>query len=338
MLNTDIKKKLIFIVTDFPNPLLPSPEAEARLSICCFLTGRSNWQQLSDLLPSQRYVLIQPQSQSELLQILERSNSLEHNSPQIDCLLLQDSPALIGLISWLGEHATLLPTVILTDKAPSEATEKPFPILYHEAEVRLSMAQIDLIPGKLQEAIEAFLQLSPACYIPEAEDLEDFGAEMGGYINSLEDPDSAKIQLVTQQQRLSDKLKERLGYLGVYYKRSSQVFLRNLPLEEQTLLITELKAQYRGIVLGYFTGDQEINQKIDAYVDMAFFADIPVSQVVEIHMEVMDDFVKQLKLEGRSDEIVLDYRLTLIDALAHLCEMYRRSIPTESRKSDGILF
>jgi circadian clock protein KaiA len=330
-LNTDIKKKLIFIVTDFPNPLLPSPEAEARLSVCCFLTGRSHWQQLSDLLPNHRYALIQPQSQSELLRILER------DSQQIDCLLLQDSPALIGLISWLGEHATLLPTVILTHKAPSEAPEKPVPILYHEAEIQLSITELERIPSKLQEAIEAFLQLSPACYIPEPDDLEDFGAEMGGYINSLEDPASAKIQLATQQQRLSEKLKERLGYLGVYYKRSSQVFLRNLPLEEQTLLLSELKVQYRSIVLGYFTGDQEINQKIDAYVDMAFFADIPVSQVVEIHMEVMDDFVKQLKLEGRSDEIVLDYRLTLIDALAHLCEMYRRSIPTESRKPETFL-
>jgi circadian clock protein KaiA len=331
MLNTDIKKKLIFIVTDLPVPLLSSPEAKARLSVCCFMTGRSNWQQLCELLPNTRYTLIQPQSQSELLNILER------NSQQIDCLLLQDSPALIGLVSWLGEHATLLPTVILTDKVPSDATEKPFPILYHEAEVLLSMAQLELIPDKLDAAIEGFLQLSPATYIAEPDDLEDFGAEMGGYINSLEDPGSAKIKLINQQQRLSDKLKERLGYLGVYYKRSSQVFLRNLPSEEQTILITELKAQYRGIVLGYFTGDQEINQKIDAYVDMAFFADIPVSQVVEIHMEVMDDFAKQLKLEGRSDEIVLDYRLTLIDALAHLCEMYRRSIPTESRIPDALL-
>jgi circadian clock protein KaiA len=328
MLNTDIKKKLIFIVTDFPNPLLPSsPEAKTRLSICCFLTGRSNWQQLCKLLPNDRYNLIQPQSQGELLSILER------NSQQIDCLLLQESPALIGLISWLGEHATLLPTVILTENAPSAPTEKPL-ILYHAAEVKLSMAQLDLIPDQLDAALAAFLKLSPASYIPEPEDLEDFGAEMGGYFNSVEDLESAKIQLVNQQQRLADKLKERLGYLGVYYKRSSPVFLRNLSLEEQTLLITELKAQYRGIVLGYFTGDQEINQKIDAYVDMAFFADIPVSQVVEIHMEVMDDFVKQLKIEGRSDEIVLDYRLTLIDALAHLCEMYRRSIPTDSRKAD----
>ncbi len=331
MLNTDIKKKLIFIVTDLPVPLLSSPEAKARLSVCCFMTGRSNWQKLCELLPNTRYTLIQPQSQSELLNILER------NSQQIDCLLLQESPALIGLISWLGEHATLLPTVILTDKAPSDATEKPFPILYHEAEVLLSMAQLELIPDKLDAAIEGFLQLSPAAYIPEPEDLADFGAEMGGYIHNLGDPDSAKTQLINQQQRLSDKLKERLGYLGIYYKRSSKVFLRNLSPEEQTLLIMELKAQYRGIVLGYFTGEEDINQKIDAYVDTAFFADLPVSQVVEIHMEVMDDFAKQLKLEGRSDDIVLDYRLTLIDALAHLCEMYRRSIPTESPIPSALL-
>jgi circadian clock protein KaiA len=47
-------------------------------------------------------------------------------------------------------------------------------------------------------------------------------------------------------------------------------------------------------------------------------------------MELMDEFSKQLKLEGRNDDILQDYRLTLIDTIAHLCEMYRRSIPRES--------
>jgi circadian clock protein KaiA len=327
MFNTDIKKKLIFIVTDLPVPLLSSPESEARLSVCCFLTGRSNWDQLSERLPKNRYSLIQPQSQSELLRILEQDHQ------QIDCLLLQESPALIGLVSWLGEHATLLPTVILMNRSLSEQS---IPTLYHAAEVRLPIAQLDQVAETIHGAIEAFLQLSPACYVAEPDEPDDFGAEMGGYIATIEDGDNAKTQLISQQQRLSDKLKERLGYLGVYYKRSSQAFLRNLLPEEQQEVIADLKSQYRGIVLGYFNGDQEINQKIDAYVDMAFFADLPVSQVVEIHMEVMDDFVKQLKLEGRSDEIVLDYRLTLIDALAHLCEMYRRSIPRDMQGTEAL--
>jgi len=46
-------------------------------------------------------------------------------------------------------------------------------------------------------------------------------------------------------------------------------------------------------------------------------------------MDLMETFAKQLKLESRSEEILLDYRLTLIDVIAHLCEMYRRSIPRE---------
>lgn len=53
------------------------------------------------------------------------------------------------------------------------------------------------------------------------------------------------------------------------------------------------------------------------------------SQILEIHMELMDEFSQQLKLEGRSEDILQDYRLALIDILAHLGEMYRRSIPRE---------
>jgi len=54
-----------------------------------------------------------------------------------------------------------------------------------------------------------------------------------------------------------------------------------------------------------------------------------VPQIIEIHMELIDEFSKQLKLEGRNDEVLLDYRLTLIDILAHLCEVYRCSIPKQ---------
>ena len=46
-------------------------------------------------------------------------------------------------------------------------------------------------------------------------------------------------------------------------------------------------------------------------------------------MELMEEFSNQLKLEGRSEDVLLDYRLTLIDIIAHLCEMYRRSVPRE---------
>ena len=43
-------------------------------------------------------------------------------------------------------------------------------------------------------------------------------------------------------------------------------------------------------------------------------------------MELMDDFSQQLKLEGRSNDIILDHRLALVDIIANLGEMYRRSL------------
>ncbi len=134
---------------------------------------------------------------------------------------------------------------------------------------------------------------------------------------------------MSQQNRLAEKLKERLGYLGIYYKREPRFFLKNLPHEEKQSLLQELRSEYREIVLAYFAEDGTLNTRVDRFVEQAFFSDMAVAQVVEIHMELMDALATQLKLEGRSEEILLDYRLTLIDIIAHLCEMYRRSIPRE---------
>ncbi|MBW4467946.1 MAG: circadian clock protein KaiA [Pegethrix bostrychoides GSE-TBD4-15B] len=135
---------------------------------------------------------------------------------------------------------------------------------------------------------------------------------------------------MVQQLRLVKKLEERLGYLGVYDKRHPQIFLQNMTPPQKADLLRQLKQDYREIILAYFSDEPGLNDQIDKFVNLAFLVDVPISQIVEIHMEIMDEFSKHLKLEGRSDEILLDYRLTLIDMLAHLCEMYRRSISRES--------
>jgi hypothetical protein len=95
--------------------------------------------------------------------------------------------------------------------------------------------------------------------------------------------------------------------------------------EEQGLLL-QLKSDYRQILINYFTTDKKLKEKIDKFINEVFCANIPVPQIIEIHMELIDEFSKQLKLEGRTDEALLDYRLTLIDILAHLCELYRNSV------------
>lgn len=97
------------------------------------------------------------------------------------------------------------------------------------------------------------------------------------------------------------------------------------PVDKQAFR-QQLKSDYRQLLLSYFTTDTAIKQRIDKFIDTAFYTKTPAPQLIEIHMELIDEFSKQLKLEGRSDEVLLDYRLTLIDVLAHLCEIYRCSI------------
>ena len=95
---------------------------------------------------------------------------------------------------------------------------------------------------------------------------------------------------------------------------------------EQITSLQEIKSEYRQILIKYFTADKYLKGKIDRFINSVFYANIPVPQIIEIHMELIDEFSQQLKLEGRSDEMLIDYRLVLIDILAHLCELYRRQV------------
>jgi circadian clock protein KaiA len=175
------------------------------------------------------------------------------------------------------------------------------------------------------QQIKAFLALSPPAI--------DGSAAADGVIPATA-PSTAMAQQTAQdftrrQQRLAHKLNERLGYLGVYYKRDPDCFARSMLPDEREAFLRSLKEAYREIIVTYFLDDPRNNDRLDGFVNTVFFADLSVAKVVEIHMDLIDESSKQLKLEGRSDEVLLDYRLTLIDRLAHLCEMYRRSVPRE---------
>ncbi len=107
-----------------------------------------------------------------------------------------------------------------------------------------------------------------------------------------------------------------------YQNGQKQAVFQQMPLEKQNNFLQELKQDYQQIVLSYFT-NSGARIEIEQFTDKVFSSNLPVPQVIQIHVELIDDFSKQLKLEGRSEEILLDYRLTLIEILAHLCEMYR---------------
>ena len=245
------------------------------------------------------------------------------NTEHIDCLIVFNDPSILPFFNQLYEQGRLLPVVILESDPPLEVEKSPkagMPtVLYHNAEIRLPEAEWKTIPVVIDRAIAHYLHLRP----------NQSWAEMETSLNKAAPSESQQSFLILQQRRLADKLKERLGYLGVYYKRNPNYFYRNLIKREKKEFLAQLSAEYREIILNYFAPDENFNQMIDQFVNHIFFSDISISQILEIHMELMDQFSQSLKLEGRSDEVLLDYRLALIDILAHLGEMYRRSIPRE---------
>jgi circadian clock protein KaiA len=295
------------------------------IAICLVCTSEPLVQSLREHLekdPSaedtSRYTLTQISSEAQFLEFLKKGNL------HTDCVIFQESSTLQTLLEQLQRQQILFPTIILkSDLLPpvsvtAAAVESASPQFnYHPAALEVPITQLSDIASAIAQAINEFIQLSPLNSTLEMSSLD------------AEKSDGTTQSLRAQQTRLSKKLKERLGYLGIYYKRSSQNFLRYMSSSQQQELLRQLKVDYREIVLSYFSNEADLNQKIDNFVNTAFFADVPVAQIVEIHMELMDEFSKHLKLEGRSDDILQDYRLTLIDTIAHLCEMYRRSIPRE---------
>ena len=129
--------------------------------------------------------------------------------------------------------------------------------------------------------------------------------------------------------KLSRRLQERLGYLGVFYKRDPSRFLGSLPAEERQELLESLQRTYRDLLISYFRDPAASNQALESFVNTAFFSDLPITRTVEIHVDQIDEFWKQLRLEGHKSDFLQDYRLALLDVMAHLCEMYRRSIPPD---------
>ncbi|XHX77954.1 MAG: circadian clock protein KaiA [Stenomitos frigidus ULC029] len=328
-----------------------SPHSQrSKLSVGIFLTPESLAQTILQRLDHDRYTVTVPRTNSDFFTVVE------HEKQHLDCLILQGGSALVQLAKQLHGQATLLPAVIVSSDTALErtllpqsnqgasvltasdlvaidptttveasgngavsASALPLAFVYHTAEVWIVNAQCDAIGDHIEQAIGQFLHLSPTCRLSNALSTVDLSTNL-----------TAQNFLMLQQRRLAEKLKERLGYLGVYYKRHPRNFFRYMALEQQQEMLSKLRDHYREIILNYFSDDSTLNQRIDEFVNAAFFTDIATSQVVEIHMDLMDEFAKQLKLEGRSDDILLDYRLTLIDTIAHLCEMYRRSVPRET--------
>lgn len=242
---------------------------------------------------------------------------LQEQREQIDCLLILAKSSHLQFLSKLQDLKIFIPTAIAYE---DEKLSTPERISYHAAEVKFQLSKTELICSSIDLALTKFLNLNIAAF-SLSEQVEESQETLARNYSLLE----------SQQLKLADKLKERLNYLGIFYKRNSRDFYRNLTKDQKKDLDRRLEQEYRQIILNYFEEDSQINRIIDRFVNLAFFADVSISQILEIHMDLMGEFSQQLKLEKRNEDILLDYRLALVDIIAHLCEMYRRSIPREEQ-------
>ena len=291
----------------------------SNLQVCC-LVAEANVNQtkstLAEFLPEDRYDVTVASDIETLVNLLTKSQNAQDclvifNDVKRDVEEIFDHPGMLNIF---------MPTILVLEdlyEQSESSYEQNEAKDFYRASISINYDQIPDLTTIIDQAIATFIKISPQ-------------VRHQVYVNI---PDKAASEsLSVQQHRLADKLNERLGYLGVYYKRDSRLFLRNLSPEDRKEYVDRLKSIYRTIILEYFLEkNDELNQNIDEFVNLSFFADISVSQVLEIHMELMDEFAKQLRLEGRNDEVLIDYRITLIDMIAHLCELYRRSIPREPK-------
>ena len=226
---------------------------------------------------------------------------LQQRRELFDVVLLQQGVHPPEVYETLRQQGLLLPAVVIGEVSGR--------VEYHEAEVHLPQDQLEQISYSVDAAVSRFLRQG----LPAA-------PAGGGEAAGGDTP---------ERWRLPNRLKGRLGYLGVFYKRDPSLFLRNLPQEEREELLRSLKRSYRDVLIGYFRDPAAANQAIESFVHSAFFSDLPINKVVEIHVDLIDVFWKQLKLEGHKNDFLQDYRLALLDVMAHLCEMYRRSVPPD---------
>jgi len=146
------------------------------------------------------------------------------------------------------------------------------PIDYHEAEVHLPPDQLAQLSYSVGDSIARFLRR---------------GLQM-----AVAETDAAPAQTSSSQDGmlpptwpLAQRLRERLGYLEVFYKRDPSRFLRSLPPQPRAELFRSLEQTYRDLLLSYFRDRPAANQALESFVNTAFFSDLLITKTVETSHE-----------------------------------------------------
>ena len=266
------------------------------LTIALLLTTPNLVDACQQWLPDTRYhsiVLSGPHQGQEQLDLV---STLEAQQEEIDAVVVEQQLLDASSRDQLLGRGLLFPAVVVGEMKGH--------VDYHAEELHLADDQLAQLGYTVDAAISRFLRQ--------------------GRADGRSDDDG-----LASVDKLSRRLQERLGYLGVFYKRDPSRFLGSLPTEERRELLESLQRTYRDLLISYFSDPAASNQALESFVNTAFFSDLPITRTVDIHVDQIDEFWKQLRLEGHKSEFLQDYRLALLDVMAHLCEMYRRSIPPD---------
>ena len=270
--------------------------ARPGLTIALLLTTPNLVDACQQWLPDTRYhsiVLSGPHQGQEQLDLV---STLEAQQEEIDAVVVEQHLLDASSREQLLSRGLLFPAVVVGEMKGH--------VDYHAEELHLADDQLAQLGYTVDAAISRFLRQ--------------------GRADGRSDDDG-----LASVDKLSRRLQERLGYLGVFYKRDPSRFLGSLPTEERRELLESLQRTYRDLLINYFSDPAASNQALESFVNTAFFSDLPITRTVDIHVDQIDEFWKQLRLEGHKSEFLQDYRLALLDVMAHLCEMYRRSIPPD---------
>jgi len=270
--------------------------ARPGLTIALLLTTPNLVDACQQWLPNTRYhsiVLSGPHQGQEQLDLV---STLEAQQEEIDAVVVEQHLLDASSRDQLLSRGLLFPAVVVGEMKGH--------VDYHAEELHLADDQLAQLGYTVDAAISRFLRQ--------------------GRADGRSDDDG-----LASVDKLSRRLQERLGYLGVFYKRDPSRFLGSLPTEERRELLESLQRTYRDLLISYFSDPAASNQALESFVNTAFFSDLPITRTVDIHVDQIDEFWKQLRLEGHKSEFLQDYRLALLDVMAHLCEMYRRSIPPD---------
>ena len=270
--------------------------ARPGLTIALLLTTPNLVDACQQWLPDTRYhsiVLSGPHQGQEQLDLV---STLEAQQEEIDAVVVEQHLLDASSREQLLSRGLLFPAVVVGEMKGH--------VDYHAEELHLADDQLAQLGYTVDAAISRFLRQ--------------------GRADGRSDDDG-----LASVDKLSRRLQERLGYLGVFYKRDPSRFLGSLPSEERRELLESLQRTYRDLLISYFSDPAASNQALESFVNTAFFSDLPITRTVDIHVDQIDEFWKQLRLEGHKSDFLQDYRLALLDVMAHLCEMYRRSIPPD---------